>query len=44
VRFQGRLSRRKKLKLGRYTLVVTAKDASGATSAPTSLRFTIVKR
>jgi hypothetical protein len=42
VRFQGRLSPTKKLKPGRYTLVITAAGASGQ-SAPQSLNFTIVK-
>ena len=43
VRFHGRLSRKKKLKPGRYTLVITATSASGQQSAPRSLSFTIVK-
>jgi len=43
VAFQGRVSPRKKLKLGRYTLVVTATDPAGARSAPKSLSFTIVR-
>jgi hypothetical protein len=42
VRFQGRISARKRLKPGRYTLTVTATDSSGQTSAPRSLIFTIV--
>jgi len=42
VRFQGRLAPTKKLKPGRYTLVITAPGASGQ-SAPQSLNFTIVK-
>ncbi len=43
VRFQGRLSRRKRLKPGRYTLTVTARDSTGLQSAPRSVSFTIVK-
>ena len=42
VRFQGRISRRKGLKPGRYKLVATAKSG-GARSKPRSLRFTIVR-
>jgi Tol biopolymer transport system component len=45
VKFQGRLSRRKRLALGRYRLVVGARDAAGNVSknaAPVSFR--IVKR
>jgi hypothetical protein len=42
VRFQGRLSRSKKLKPGRYTLIITATSA-GLRSTPRSLSFTIVK-
>ncbi len=43
VTFQGRVSPRKKLKPGRYTLVITAIASDGALSAPKSLGFTIVK-
>lgn len=43
IRFQGRISRRVKLRAGRYTLVVTAKDSGGASSARRSISFTIVK-
>ena len=43
VAFQGRVSPKKKLKPGRYTLVVTAIASDGALSAPKSLGFTIVK-
>ena len=42
VAFQGRISPRKKLKPGRYTLVITATDSAGARSAPKSLSFSIV--
>ncbi|MDX6673925.1 MAG: hypothetical protein QOH11_1343 [Solirubrobacteraceae bacterium] len=42
VRFQGRLSRAKKLKPGHYTLTITA-TASGLRSASRALSFTIVK-
>jgi hypothetical protein len=41
VRFDGRLSAAKKLKPGRYTLVLTA-SAGGLSSTPRSLTFTIV--
>jgi hypothetical protein len=44
VRFQGRVSGRKKLKPGRYTLVVTATNSAAERSAPRSLTFEIVKR
>jgi FG-GAP repeat len=43
VKFQGRVSSTKKLKPGRYTLVITAADSAGVHSAPKSLSFTIVK-
>ena len=45
VKFQGRLSRRKRLALGRYRLTVGARDAAGnasRTSRPVSFR--IVRR
>jgi hypothetical protein len=40
--FQGRISRSKTLKPGRYTLIITATNSSGA-SAPQKLSFTIVQ-
>jgi FG-GAP repeat protein len=43
VAFQGRVSAKKKLEPGRYTLVITAADSAGTRSAPKSLTFTIVK-
>ena len=43
VRFQGRLSRSKKLKPGRYLLTITATDSAGNRSAPKGTRFTIVR-
>jgi uncharacterized repeat protein (TIGR01451 family) len=43
LRFQGRLSRTRKLKPGRYTLTVTATDSAGNRSRPRSTRFTIVR-
>jgi len=43
VAFQGRVSAKKKLKPGHYTLVITAADSAGTRSAPKSLSFTIVK-
>ena len=44
VRFYGRLSAGRKLPLGRYTLVATARTATGQESQPRSIAFTIVKR
>jgi hypothetical protein len=43
LRFQGRLTRSKRLPLGGYRLVVRASDAGG-TSAPKTARFRIVRR
>ena len=43
VAFEGRISSVKKLKPGRYTLVITATNSAGVRSAPKSLSFTIVK-
>jgi hypothetical protein len=43
VAFQGRVSPRKTLKPGRYTLVITATASDGTRSAAKSLGFTIVK-
>jgi hypothetical protein len=43
VRFAGRLSATRKLKLGRYRLQITATNAQGKRSAPQSLSFKIVK-
>jgi hypothetical protein len=43
VRFQGRLTRRKRLTPGTYTLTITATVAAGVASPPKTLRFTIVK-
>ncbi len=43
VAFQGRISPVKRLKPGRYTLVITATNTAGVRSAPKSLSFTIVK-
>jgi hypothetical protein len=40
VRFQGRLSRRRSLKPGRYRVVVSAIDASGSRSTPRNASFT----
>jgi len=42
VAFEGRLSRARKLRPGRYDLLVTATDSAGQTSAPRKLSFTIV--
>jgi hypothetical protein len=43
VRFQGRLSRTKTLKPGRYTLTITATDSAGNRSNAKSTTFTIVR-
>ena len=43
VTFQGRISRSKKLKPGRYTVTVTATNAAAQHSASKALSFTIVK-
>jgi Tol biopolymer transport system component len=42
VAFQGRITRAKKLKPGRYTLIVTASNSLGQKSEPQKLTFTIV--
>jgi hypothetical protein len=42
LRFQGRISKHKRLKPGRYTLTITATNAAGQ-SASTKLKFTIAK-
>lgn len=44
VAFQGRLSRKKTLKLGTYTLLITATNSAGQTSSPQALQFTVVNR
>jgi hypothetical protein len=44
VAFQGRMSSRKKLKLGSYTLRITATNAASEKAKPQALRFKIVKR
>jgi hypothetical protein len=45
VRFQGRLTKSRKLAAGGYTLVLTAKDAAGNKSKPhTGPKFTIVSK
>jgi hypothetical protein len=44
VRFQGRISRRKRLKPGRYRLTVTARDPTTPKSSSRSASFRIVKR
>jgi hypothetical protein len=43
ITFQGRLSRTQTLKLGSYTLAVTAINAGGQRSGSSPLKFTIVK-
>jgi hypothetical protein len=42
VRFQGRVSKRRQLPLGRYTLIITASNTAGE-KATARLTFTIVK-
>ena len=44
IRFSGRLTRRKRLRPGRYGLVVTARDAGGLRSAPARTRLRAVAR
>lgn len=44
VRFKGRISRRKQLKPGRYTLVMTARDSNRASAASRRLSFVIARR
>jgi hypothetical protein len=41
--FAGRVSPAHKLRPGSYTITITATNADGESSAPQSLRFTIVK-
>ncbi|MEA2424978.1 MAG: hypothetical protein QOH13_1388, partial [Thermoleophilaceae bacterium] len=43
VSFQGRISPARKLKPGRYSLIITATNAAGQHSSAKTLRFTIVK-
>ncbi|MDQ6811461.1 MAG: hypothetical protein M3Z95_06145 [Actinomycetota bacterium] len=43
VSFQGRISASQKLRLGHYTLVITATNTVGQSSSPQRLSFTIVK-
>jgi hypothetical protein len=42
LRFQGRISKHKRLLLGRYTLIITATNAAGQ-HATARLTFTIVR-
>ena len=44
VRFQGRLTRTKKLVPGRYTLRITATNATGQSAISRALSFRIVGR
>ncbi len=44
LRFQGRISSRRRLTPGRYTLVITAINTAGQRSAQRTLTFTIVKQ
>jgi hypothetical protein len=43
VNFQGRISSSRRLARGRYTVTITATDAAGQQSAPSTLSFTIVR-
>jgi hypothetical protein len=43
VRFDGRVTPSRSLRPGRYTLLITATNAVGQSSAPQKLGFTIVK-
>jgi hypothetical protein len=43
LKFSGRIGRRK-LRVGRYRLIVTARDAAGNTSQPRRLGLRIVRR
>jgi hypothetical protein len=43
LRFQGRLSRTKRLRAGTYTVTLTATDQAGNTSRPRTARFTILR-
>jgi hypothetical protein len=44
VHFEGLISRKRKLRPGRYTLIITATSATGERSVPHSLTFSVVKR
>jgi hypothetical protein len=41
--FEGRVSPAQRLRPGRYTVTIMATNASGESSKPQSLRFTIVR-
>jgi hypothetical protein len=43
IRFQGRLSRTRTLKPGRYALTISATNAAGQRGISGSLSFTVVK-
>jgi hypothetical protein len=43
ISFDGRVNPTHKLGVGSYTVTITATNASGESSKPQSLRFTIVK-
>jgi hypothetical protein len=43
IKFQGRLSRKRRLAPGQYTVTITATNTDAVTSAPRNLSFTIVK-
>jgi uncharacterized repeat protein (TIGR01451 family) len=44
VRFQGRISKTKRLKPGRYTLTITAADSAGNRSKPKTLSLTVLSK
>ena len=44
VRFQGALTKTKRLKPGKYTVTLVAKDSAGQSSVPRSLSFTVAAR
>ena len=43
IAFQGQISRRTRLRLGRYTLLLSAVNTAGQRSRTSTLSFTIVK-
>jgi hypothetical protein len=43
LRFQGRISSRRRLALGTYTVRVSARDAAGNVSATRTFRITLVR-
>ena len=43
VRFQGRISRKRKLRPGRYRMILRARDAAGNRSAASRVRFRLLR-